>query len=64
MHSSRKHGRNNTIEKKEYDILVDSHKSICPAKYAEFASVCVKSELSIVILEQALGRGIIFDGLV
>ena len=55
---------NNTIDKEEYDILVESHKSICPPKYAEFASVCLESELSIVILEQALGRGIIFDGLV
>ena len=52
------------IDREEYDILVDSHQSICPAKYSEFASVCLESELSIVILEQALGRGIVFDGLV
>ena len=54
----------NRICKEEYDILVDSHKSICPAKYGEYASVCLESEMSTVILEQALGRGIAFDGLV
>ena len=36
----------------------------CPAKYSEHHSDFVESELSIVILEEALGRGLAFDGLV
>ena len=40
------------MEKEEYDKLVDSHMPQCPAKYRDYSSVCLESELSTVILEQ------------
>ena len=52
------------IEQLEYDELVDSHWSTCPAKFSEYASVSLESELAPTILDQALERGIIFYGLV
>ena len=52
------------LDKEEYDKLVVSHQPHCPAKYSAYSSVCLESELSTVLLEQALTRGICFDGLV
>ena len=52
------------LDKEEYDKLVVSHQPQCPAKYSAYSSVCPESKLSTVLLEQALSRGIAFDGLV
>ena len=52
------------LEMEEYDKLVVSHQPQCPAKFSTYSSVCLESELSTVLLEQALTRGIAFEGLV
>ena len=52
------------IEQQEFDKLVDSHKTTFPAKYGEYSSVSLESELAPSILIQALERGVIFDGLI
>ena len=52
------------LDKEEYEKLVVSHQLQSPPKYSAYSSVCLESELSTVLLEQALSRGIAFDGLV
>ena len=52
------------INDDEYQLWEQNHKTICPSKYSEFASVQLESALAPVILRQAYERGIIFSGLV
>ena len=43
---------------------MENHKSICPAKYSQFAFVQLESALVPVVVRQAYDRGIILSGLV
>ena len=48
------------ISESDYRVWVENHKSICPTKYSEFASVQLESMLTPVLVKQAYDRGIIF----
>ena len=52
------------ITEDEYIKALGDHKANCPALYAALSSVSLESEIAPSILEQALTRRIIFDGLV
>ena len=53
-----------TITKDEYIKNLGDHKANCPALFAALSSVSLESEIAPSILEQALTRRVIFDGLV
>ena len=64
QHEHRNMRRNGSISEDEYHIWEAIHKPRCTANYTEYASVQVESALAPVVVGNALGRGIIFSGLV
>ena len=56
--------KNSETTKEEYDNWKKSHSNTCPANYPNLPINQVESALAVTLLEQALNRGIVIDGLV
>ena len=56
--------RDGKISSTDYQVLLEKHKSICPAKLSHLSSVHLESAIAPQVVQQALERGIFFSGLV
>ena len=56
--------RDNEINEEQHHDWYLQHKTTCPAKYSEYASVHLESLLAPLVVRQAYDRGVIFTGVV